>query len=289
VRSQRAARVSHTPNDDPFTLLASAIDPKIEAWPVERLSHYQARWVWPPTFKNSPEWQPFVDDIRATGIQEPLIVLPDGQVVDGGHRLDAARDIALETAPVRVLSLPLPLSDSDRFALENWAVMDTLARRQLSRHEMRGLIIDLEHAMAELQASGVTLLLYRRCRIAKLAELLGMSGTHTKQVLAIAHRGSRELRNRVKAGTLGVDTAYRLLTGKIGEESTGADGVPESRLEIDRLVAEATAMLSLILDLALASGARQRGRSEAARVLETAADEVAQLRQTVREWCDSAA
>ena len=289
MRSQRAARVSHTPNDDPFTLLASAIDPKIEAWPVERLSHYQARWVWPPTFKNGPEWQPFVDDIRATGIREPLIVLPDGQVVDGGHRLDAARDIALETAPVRVLSLPLPLSDSDRFALENWAVMDTLARRQLSRHEMRGLIIDLEHAMAELQASGVTLLLYRRCRITKLAELLGMSGTHTKQVLAIAHRGSRELRNRVKAGTLGVDTAYRLLTGKIGEVSTGADGVPESRLEIDRLMAEATAMLSLTLDLPLTSGARQRGRSEAARVLETAADEVAQLRQTVREWCDSAA
>jgi len=288
VRSQRAARVSHTPNDDPFTLLASAIDPKIEAWPVERLSHYQARWVWPPTFKNGPEWQPFVDDIRATGIQEPLIVLPDGQVVDGGHRLDAARDIALETAPVRVLSLPLPLSDSDRFALENWAVMDTLARRQLSRHEMRGLIIDLEHAMAELQASGVTLLLYRRCRIAKLAELLGMSGTHTKQVLAIAHRGSRELRNRVKAGTLGVDTAYRLLTGKIGDVSTGADAAPEWRLEIDRLMAEATAMLSLILDLALASGARQRDRVEAAHALELAADEVAQLRLTVEEWYESA-
>ena len=288
MRSQRAGRVSYTPNDDPLTLLASAIDPKIEEWPVERLSHYQARWVWPPTFKNGPEWQPFVNDIRETGIREPLIVLPDGQVVDGGHRLDAARDIALETAPVRVLSLQLPLSDSDRFALENWAVMDTLARRQLSRHDMRGLIIDLEHATAELQGSGVTLPLYRRRRIAKLAELLGMSGTHTKQVLAIAHRGSQELRNRVKAGTLGVDTAYRLLTGKIGEASTGADGMPAWRLEIDRLMAEATAMLSLTLDLALASGARQRDRAEAAEVLEAAADEVAQLQLTVEEWYESA-
>jgi len=287
--SRPTARVSHTAQDDPLTLLASAIEPKIEEWLVERLSHYQARWVWPPTFKNGPEWQPFVEDIRATGIREPLIVLPDGQVVDGGHRLDAAREIVLTHAPVRVLPLKLPLSDSDRFALENWAVMDTLARRQLTRHETRGLIIDLEHAMAEFQRSGVTLPLYRRRRIAKLAELLGMSAAHTKQVLGIAHRGSRELRNRVKAGTLGVDTAYRLLTGKIGETSTGADGRPAWQLAIDRLLAEATAMLSLTLDLVLASRARQRERSEAARVLETAADEVAQLRQTVREWCDSAA
>jgi len=287
--SRSTARVRHTPDDDPLTLLASAIDAKIEEWPIERLSHYQARWVWPPTFKNGPEWQPFVEDIRASGIREPLIVLPDGQVVDGGHRLEAARDVPLENAPVRVLSLTLPLSDSDRFALENWAVMDTLARRQLNHHETRGLIIDIEHAMAELQRSGVTVPTYRRGRIAKLAELLGMSAAHIKQVLAIAHRGSQELRKRVKAGTLGVDTAYRILTGKIGEASTEADGAPAWRLEIDRLMAEATAMVSLTLDLPLASGARQRGRSEAARVLETAADEVAQLRQTVREWCDSAA
>ena len=52
-----------------LTLLASAIDPKIEEWPVERLSHYRARWVWPPTFKNGPEWPPFVEDIRASGIR----------------------------------------------------------------------------------------------------------------------------------------------------------------------------------------------------------------------------
>src|SRR5438093_5149068 len=177
VMSRSTARVRHTPDDDPLTLLASAIDAKIEEWPIERLSHYQARWVWPPTFRNGPEWQPFVEDIRASGIREPLIVLPDGQVVDGGHRLEAARDVPLENAPVRVLSLTLPLSDSDRFALENWAVMDTLARRQLNRHETRGLIIDIEHAMAELQRSEVTVPTYRRGRITKLAALLGMSGT----------------------------------------------------------------------------------------------------------------
>ena len=289
VMHRPVARGRYTPDDDPLTLLASAVGSKIEEWPVERLSHYQARWVWPPTFKNGPEWDAFVEDIRASAIREPLIVLPDGQVVDGGHRLDAARDVALENAPVRVLSLNLPLSDCDRFALEHWAVMDTLARRQLSRHETRGLIIDLENAMAEFQRSGVTLPLYRRRRVAKLAELLGMSAAHTKQVLAIAHRGSRELRNRVKAGTLGVDTAYRVLTGRIGEASTGAGGLPAWRLEIDRLVAEATAMLSLTLDLALGRGGPQRERSEAARVLESAADEVAQLRQTVQQWFDSAA
>ena len=286
--TRRTARVPHTTDDDPLTLLASAIDPKFEEWPVERLSHYQARWVWPPTFKNGPEWQPFVEDIRATGIREPLIALPDGQVVDGGHRLDAARDLAFETVPVRVLSLKMPLSDSDRFALENWAVMHAFARRQLNRHEMRGLIIDLEHAMVELQKGGVTLPIHRSGRIATLAELLGMSAAHAKQILTIAHRGSQELQNRVKAGTLSVDTAYRILTGKIGEASIAANGTPGWQLEIDRLTGEATAMVSLCLERALRSGARQRDRVEAALALETAADEMAQLLRTVEEWCDSA-
>jgi hypothetical protein len=39
----------------------------------------------------------------------------------------------------------------------------------------------------------------------------------------------------------------------------------------------------------LANGVRQRSRRETARALETAADEVAQLRLTVQEWHDGAA
>ena len=80
--------------------------------------------------------------------------------------------------------------------------MDTLARRQLSRHEMRGLIIDLEHAMAELQASGVTLLLYRRCRITKLAELLGMSVRKIQYKL-------HEYQSAPKSGAAAVEPAGR--------------------------------------------------------------------------------
>ena len=286
--TRSATRVPSTTEDDPLTLLASAIDPKIEEWPVERLSHYQARWVWPPTFKDGPEWQAFVDDVRTTGIREPLIALPDGQVVDGGHRLDAARELGLETVPVRVLSLEMPLSDSDRFALENWAVMHALARRQLNRYEMRGLIIDLEHAVVELQEAGVTLPIHGSGRVAKLAALLGMSAAHAKQILAIAHRGSKALQERVKAGTLSVDAAYRTLTGKIAEASTKTNGTPGWQLEIDRLAGEATAVLTLCLERALASGAHRRDRVEAALALETAADEMAQLRRMVEEWCDSA-
>ena len=286
--TRSATRVPSTTEDDPLTLLASAIDPKIEEWPVERLSHYQARWVWPPTFKDGPEWQAFVDDVRTTGIREPLIALTDGQVVDGGHRLDAARELGLETVPVRVLSLEMPLSDSDRFALENWAVMHALARRQLNRYEMRGLIIDLEHAVVELQEAGVTLPIHGSGRVAKLAALLGMSAAHAKQILAIAHRGSKALQERVKAGTLSVDAAYRTLTGKIAEASTKTNGTPGWQLEIDRLAGEATAVLTLCLERALASGGRRRDRVEAALALETAADEMAQLRRMVEEWCDSA-
>jgi hypothetical protein len=119
--------------------------------------------------------------------------------------------------------------------------------------------------------------------------MLGMSAAHTKQVLSIAHRGSQELRNRVKAGTLAVDTAYRILTGKIGEASPRGESVPAWPVEIDRLTAEATAALSLASDLALPNAVRQRNRRETASALETAANEIAELRLTVQGWLDSAA
>ena len=37
--SRSTARVRHTPDDDPLTLLASAIDAKIEEWPIERFAY----------------------------------------------------------------------------------------------------------------------------------------------------------------------------------------------------------------------------------------------------------
>jgi hypothetical protein len=57
-------------------------------------------------------------------------------VIDGTHRLLIARELGLEMLPVQVVSIPLPLSDADQIRIERTAVLETIARRQLTRHQM---------------------------------------------------------------------------------------------------------------------------------------------------------
>jgi hypothetical protein len=46
-----------------------------------------------------------VEGGRVKGVQDPLDILPDGRVLDGRHRLRAAREAGVATVPVRVLDL----------------------------------------------------------------------------------------------------------------------------------------------------------------------------------------
>ncbi len=50
------------------------------------------------------EWHAFVDSIRAGGIIEPLIITPDGQVMSGGRRWRAAKQLQLVEIPCIVRS-----------------------------------------------------------------------------------------------------------------------------------------------------------------------------------------
>ncbi|EQD70626.1 transcriptional regulator, partial [mine drainage metagenome] len=47
-----------------------------------------------------PEWRAFLEDIRQSGVLEPIRVAPDGRtVLDGRHRLRAARELGLDAVP----------------------------------------------------------------------------------------------------------------------------------------------------------------------------------------------
>jgi ParB-like chromosome segregation protein Spo0J len=51
------------------------------------------------------EWKPFLESVRTSGVQDPLTVQKGGRVLDGRHRLRAAKESAQETVPARVVDL----------------------------------------------------------------------------------------------------------------------------------------------------------------------------------------
>jgi hypothetical protein len=96
---------------------ADAVGP-LEWWPTKRLRPYAARHVRLPPFRDTPSWAILRHLVKESGVREALLVLPDGQVIDGAHRLELAKALDLPEVPVRVLTVPKPLRDLDRLQLE---------------------------------------------------------------------------------------------------------------------------------------------------------------------------
>jgi hypothetical protein len=75
----------------------------IDRVPVRDLQvHSAARDV--PDMRDE-EWRPFLADVKAHGVQEPLVVQKGSVVLDGRHRLKAAQESGQKTVPARVVDL----------------------------------------------------------------------------------------------------------------------------------------------------------------------------------------
>lgn len=79
---------------------------------------------WP---KEAPEWGAFVEDIRASGICHPIQILPDGRVVDGETRRQAALALGLKSVPVEVVA------DESAAAI---CLRELVLRRNLSKGQL---------------------------------------------------------------------------------------------------------------------------------------------------------
>jgi hypothetical protein len=202
------------------------------------------------------------DDLVAHGLRHPLTILPDGRVIDGGHRLDLAGELGLDPVPVRVAQLPLPLTEADQLRIETFAVSEAIGRRQLTRHQITSLLLGLEVAMVEgaaLDRRTHRLANLRRGRtpgvasrtaptIDALARATGLSARRIGQLLTIAHRGTPELRAAVGRGEQSVWSAYRQI---IRPAAPGpSDPPPPWQAAVAALGASAHALIELTLDLA---------------------------------------
>jgi hypothetical protein len=210
---------------------------------VERLSHYPYAWVWPPSFSHTWAHQELRRAIAMDGVQEPLVILPNGQVIDGGHRLDLARELGITEVPVHVVPVELPLDDDQRMLIEEWAAIRAIARRQLTQQQIIGLLMDLDEAVRQWDRERVSRANLRRGtapprpvrlveRTQDLAELTGWSASLVKRLLAIARRGSSELAEQVRSGKRTVDEAHRALLAELRGTSEApapvADLAPEA-------------------------------------------------------------
>jgi len=65
-------------------LPASLIGP-VEWRPLAGLKPYAARFIEIPSFRGTPSWEMLRQLLKESGVRDPLLILPDGRVVDGVH------------------------------------------------------------------------------------------------------------------------------------------------------------------------------------------------------------
>lgn len=75
---------------------------KVQYRDPQELSIHPAAKLLPDWEKNDPRYEAFVEDVRARGIDQPLIVDPEYRVIDGRVRLRIARQLQITQVPVIV-------------------------------------------------------------------------------------------------------------------------------------------------------------------------------------------
>lgn len=213
---------------------------------VETLTPYPFQSVTIPGLTDE-EYAELLESVRAEGVRSgnPLVVTPEGLVVDGRARLRAAKQTGIPTVPTQVLEAP---SEAD-YAL--WAAREALARRHLTS-EQRFVLVQAALALLEAEAqTRQRATQFRRKterpaantlkepesvsprkdegarvspRVAtprktrgirgRVAEATGVSTGQVGRIRAIQKRGSPELKQAVAEGHLSVRQAYETLQGR---------------------------------------------------------------------------
>jgi len=109
---------------------------------VTELSLHPAAERVPPMNRN--EYQALVANVRERGVAVPLDITEAGLVLDGRHRLNAARELGLDDVPVRVVAPEDELEYMLTMAIE---------RRQLSAGQRAALVLErAEYQRAQADA-----------------------------------------------------------------------------------------------------------------------------------------
>ncbi len=216
------------PDDDPSEcgvwargLPADAVGP-VEWWAPTRLRPYTPRSIERPSFRGTPSWRMLTHLLKESGVREPLLILPGGQVVDGVHRLALARALGLAEVPVRVLHLPDRLSEADRLRLDTTVAVLAAGRRQLAPSRVQGLLFGVsqaELAAGVVNGRGANLRRGRQPGTGPVhptqrarAEARGVSARTLRRLTRVAREAPEALQSALAAGALSAREAERQLT-----------------------------------------------------------------------------
>jgi len=210
--------------ENAFGFTGWQMNPIIPDYPIHDLRPYTPRWVWPPTFKHTEQYAQLFQSIRESGIFLPLLVLPDGQVVDGQHRYACAKELGLESVPVRIIDVPLPLKEADQLAIEYWAVYDTIARRHLTKAQATEMLYDLRRGRNEVQTNLAKLANLKRgsqkadtrpdpshLTVEELASRAGKSPRSVERAVTVLRHAPPETQAQLRSGRLSLGGAERAM------------------------------------------------------------------------------
>lgn len=187
--------------------------------PVESLRLHESIGIVPEM--SLEEWEELLESIREKGIQVPVHALEDGRVLDGRHRLKAAKELGIREIDVIYHDM------NDIEAIE--FVRNTATkRRNLTPSQKAAIVLEAEDLckkIAEAKRLNSLSNLKQGSRIPDVAqgpkgrtnemlgELAGVSGTTIKRVKKVKEK-SPELFQKIKENKISAKTAYKQVTEK---------------------------------------------------------------------------
>jgi N6-adenosine-specific RNA methylase IME4/ParB-like chromosome segregation protein Spo0J len=183
------------------------------------------------------EYQAFLADVRLRGLVDPLQVTPGGVVVDGRHRLRAARDLGLAEVPVRIVD------PQDAVA---YMIRAAVSRRQLSPSQRAALVVELD-AYTQARRAGRA----RRgqnlrnaepeplphrpdeaATLTQLAEDVAGVSDRTLRDAAYIHHHDPDLFAEVKAGRLAVQVAANRVRRRVRDAALSSPPLPRGVFDV---------------------------------------------------------
>jgi len=141
-----------------------------------------------------------VADIKRNGLREPIVLTPDGRILDGRNRYLACR--AAKQKPWFVTTEELP---------EKWpsfVISENIRRRHLTASQLATVAVELVIGMSDDRDTAKPANLPGRSSQVDAANRLGVSERHVRDAVKVK-RASKELFQLVKAGKVAVDVAAK--------------------------------------------------------------------------------
>jgi N6-adenosine-specific RNA methylase IME4 len=166
------------------------------------------------------EYQAFLADVKAHGIIAPLDITPAGVVLDGRHRLQAARDTNQRRVPIRIVT---PEDEVD------YLVRRAVLRRQLTPSQ-RAAIIVAHHAHRGIDVATLPAPTNGRTRDA-IANLAGVSPRLVQDAHTV-HRHDPDLFVQVRDGHIAAHRAANRIRRTHRDAELSTPRLPRGRYQV---------------------------------------------------------